>query len=880
MARDPENGQEDGRSASAIPLALLRRATATVSFERLWPWIVAALVTASGFVTLSWLGFWQAVPPSGRAAGVLIFAAAVTACLVAGAGAARVAPREALARLARDSGEPHRVATDLSDRLASPDADPAPRALWEAHRRRLAERASRLRLAPPAPRLEMRDRYAVRFAALLSLAVAALVAGPEREARLSAAFDWSGRVDVAAAPRLDGWINPPLYTRVPPMLLDIAKAEGGRLALRAPVRSEVVIRASDDEIVEVQSSGGLEKAPSTAQQPSVGEHRFVLTGDAAVTIRTRRSGRFTVALTAVPDLPPSVKLVEAPSTDAKGALTLSASVEDDYGVAAGEVAILGPVRPTGAGGVRAPLVPPPAMPLSLSGDARSGTADGRATEAKSSFDLKDHPWAGAEVEAQLVVRDDAGQEGRSEIFRMTLPKRPFTEPLAKALAEQRRDLVVDPAGRKRTQEALFALLIEPARFTPDLSVYLGLRKAARDLRRADKNPELLEVAEFLWQMALAIEEGTTSDAEKALRAAEQALRDALERGASPEELKRLMDELRMAMNRYMQELAEKMLRDPNMRQAEREASPNDRMLSQRDLDAMMDRMERMMRDGRTEEAQRMLDQLRNMMRDLKTARPMRDPRGREMQQALDELDRMTREQQQLRDDTFREGQRRRDEQRRNERGQSQRERQGQDGQQGRQGRQQGQEGQEGQGAESGEGRSPGQSLAERQQDLKRRLEEMRRRMQGMGGEPEGFGEAENEMGRAEGAIGRNQDGEAVDAQGRALENLRRGAQDMARRMQRQGNEFGEGEPSGEPNGEARDRADAGDPNRDPLGRDVPSREADDRARMQEGGKKGTLELRAREVLEELRRRLGETERPKGELDYLQRLIDPREMLPR
>ena len=53
MARDPEQDEDQGRNASAIPSPLLRRATATVSFERLWPWIVAALVTVSVFVTLS-----------------------------------------------------------------------------------------------------------------------------------------------------------------------------------------------------------------------------------------------------------------------------------------------------------------------------------------------------------------------------------------------------------------------------------------------------------------------------------------------------------------------------------------------------------------------------------------------------------------------------------------------------------------------------------------------------------------------------------------------------------------------------------------------------------------------------------------------------------
>ena len=79
MARDPEQDEDQGRNASAIPSPLLRRATATVSFERLWPWIVAALVTVSVFVTLSFAGLWHVLPPFARAAGVVLFVVAVVA---------------------------------------------------------------------------------------------------------------------------------------------------------------------------------------------------------------------------------------------------------------------------------------------------------------------------------------------------------------------------------------------------------------------------------------------------------------------------------------------------------------------------------------------------------------------------------------------------------------------------------------------------------------------------------------------------------------------------------------------------------------------------------------------------------------------------------
>ena len=60
---------------------------------------------------------------------------------------------------------------------------------------------------------------------------------------------------------------------------------------------------------------------------------------------------------------------------------------------------------------------------------------------------------------QLKAKDEAGQEALSEKITFTLPQRPFTNPLAKALVEQRRNLVLAPDDRKRVQVALDALLI-------------------------------------------------------------------------------------------------------------------------------------------------------------------------------------------------------------------------------------------------------------------------------------------------------------------------------------------------------------------------------------------------------------------------------------
>src|SRR6516165_8352024 len=52
-----------------------RRARYAIFWERVWP-PLAALATAAGlFLALSWLGLWLWLPPLGRAAGLVLFAA-------------------------------------------------------------------------------------------------------------------------------------------------------------------------------------------------------------------------------------------------------------------------------------------------------------------------------------------------------------------------------------------------------------------------------------------------------------------------------------------------------------------------------------------------------------------------------------------------------------------------------------------------------------------------------------------------------------------------------------------------------------------------------------------------------------------------------------
>ena len=850
---------------------LVRQARATLWWERAWPalWLPVAVVIV--FLTLSWLGLWLDLSPLSRKIGLALFAAAAAASLLPLWRLRRLPGRRAaLDRLDRDAGLRHGPARAIEDTMALGEGDVGSRALWELHRRRAQAAVDSLKVAAPRPGMARRDRYAVRAAALVALAGSAFVAGPEAWTRLATAFDWRLPAPPAPALRVDGWIDPPLYTRTPPLMIDLA---AGEQRLRAPVKSTVVIRVAGRGDVTIAPGRGLNALPAAQNQKAdLREERFTLAGDADLSVRTGLASGVRLSIEAIPDKPPEISFANPPELNARGTFNLTYRAKDDYGVASVEGLV---EKGEGFIGRRA-LVPPPRMALTLPPDAL-GEADTKAT-----VDLTQHPWAGARVKLTLSAKDEAEQEGRSETVDFTLPQRPFTKPLAKALVEQRRTIVLDPDDRKRVQTALDALLIEPERFTPQWGVFMGLRVASERLRAAKGDADLLEVAEWLWAMALQIEDGDLSDAERELRAAQERLREALDRGASEEEIKRLTDELRLAMDKFLREFAERMQREQQQGQNDQNQRAPDRTVTQDDLNRMLNQIEEMMRRGDVAEAQRLLDELRNILENLQTARPnsrMTDPLAREMNRSMQELDDMVREQQQLRDETFRENQQRRTQRgqqgqrQQGQRQQGQRGQRGQQGQQGDQGDEQEQaDGQQGQQGREGRGQQPG--LGQRQQALRERLQELQRRMRGMGMQGEqGLADAEGAMRDAEGQIGQGREGEAVDSQGRALEGLQRGQQGMAQQMQQmmgQGDgteQAGDMPGDGSPQGRTR----AGSRDNDPLGRPTRSRDFSD-GRVKVPTADESAVQRARRIMEELRRKLGDPSRPREELDYFDRLL--------
>jgi uncharacterized protein (TIGR02302 family) len=799
---------------------LVRKSLAVLALERVARIGAALCVLLLVFVALSFAGLWLEIGPMARMAGVGAFAAAAIFVLLREFAQGPPRRRHALARLDAEPGAEHRIASSLEDRLSGERPDPATRALWALHRRRLEEKLGALTVAPPDPGLPRRDPLALRAGALVAALAAAIAAGPDRTTRLLAAFDWDGAGVALGGGRVDAWLDPPAYTGRSPIVLP-HRADGA--AVSAPIHSTLVVRSFGGRGL-ASASAGLTPLPAGPQRPGAGEReeKLELTGDAEVSLR----GAGTFTLSVIPDRPPVIATTEPPRNNARGSMTLAYRTDDDYGVVAAEATA---ALPAGRRPGRS-LFPPPRLSLALPpGPAGLG-------DAKATLDFSDHPWAGARVALTLVAHDEGGNEGVSAPIEITLPERHFSQPLARALAEQRRNLALDPDHSVRVRVALDALSLGAALFETPSAIYLGLDAARSRLEHARDDADLREVADLLWAMALSLEEGDASQAERDLRAAQKELRDALARGASETEIARLTEQLREAMQAFLSNLAEKSAE--NSKQAPGDNGRPTREIGADELQNMLSEIEKAERSGDLAEAQRLLDELQDVLENLRPAQAGRpDPRAEAMTKALDEIDKVTREQQQLRDDTNR-----------GRPGAEQKDKSGKNGR------------------PSADSETRGKQRA-----LRDRLEKEEERLRRSGEPaPQDFADAETAMKEAEHALGPGGEGQgrAVDAQGRALQALRRGADQLVSRMQGDG-EDGQGEGSSASRGR---RAGMGPgEGADPLGRPTGRRRGNDtRARFDPLGLPPAV--RARRVQEELRRRLGQPERPAEELDYYERLL--------
>lgn len=731
---------------------------------------------------------------------------------------------QALAHL--DATLPGRPLAALTDAQALGATDAASVGLWRAHRARMAQAAGRARPVAPSPDLVRRDPYAIRLVAATAASVALLFAVPGGQGPLAG---MPGAAGAAIGPSWEGWITPPAYTGRPTLYLN----EITRESFDVPQGARVVLRFYG-------ATGALRLEQSLDDGVMADDTGQALEFDA------RRSGRLAILgpngrdwdVTVLPDALPQIALAGAVTRERGGVMEAPFTATDDFGVTGAEVEIVLDL-PAIERRHGLTLDPEPRDVLRLSLPMPM-TGAREAIEDSLREDLSQHPFANLPVRLTLFATDAAGQTGASAPEALILPGRRFFEPSAQALAELRRDLLWNRANALRTTQLMRAMLHRSeGAFTFDGAPVMirGAVEAIESRLRDDAfTPEVRDdVAAQLWELILLIEEGELANARDRLQRARERLDEAMRNGADPAEIAELMDELREATRDYMEMLAEQA--EPGDQQGDQrdQGEQGERTeVSQSQIQQMMDAIQELMEQGRMDEAAELMAQLNALLDNLQMTRgeggePM--PGAEAMEGLGDTLS----EQQSLADETFEETQR-----------------------------------------QMGEGGEPGkddetarEELAERQRELMDRLREQQLTEDLPGeGTPEGeaglgaMEEAQRSMDRAAEALDEGDLRGALERQAEALESLREGLRafreaqtaDLRERADAQSTEEqGQGtgtDPLGRQRGQARDGQD--------LGSVVPGEDPRERAR---------------ELLDEIRRRSAERERPEDERDYLGRLIE-------
>lgn len=829
--------------------------------ERGWPLLLPLLVLASLFLSISWLGLFPLLPDVVRIGVLIVFAGAALAALYPlrffrWPSAAEIDRRIEAANELLHS--PVQVQTDRPSGHESIFSQ----ALWREHQKRMAERLGSLGADRPRARVPERDRWGLRaVAALLLVTAFAFSFGPSG-GRVSDGFVARAARD-AVPPRIDAWVTPPAYTGKPPLFLT-ADTKQAAATFTVPQGSDVSLRVtggSGEETLSFADKDGNARAidpvgpqaakPVATAAPKVRQFTGKLTGDGTLTLKSGEDDLGRWAFAVIPDKPPTIRFAGEPKRAVNGAFELNYQIDDDYGAASAkaEFALADTQAPNAH-----PLYGPPDMPLAL---PRRG---GKGNAAKTSKDLTEHVWSGGSIKLTLTATDDAGHTATSETKTLVMPERPFANPLARAVIEQRRMLGLDANSKPRVLELMDAITLRPEDRFDNMAHYLAIMSARSRLKMADNDDQLRNVVSYLWEIALGIEEGNLSAAERRLRQAQQALQDAINRGASDEEIDKAMKELREAMNQFLQEFAERAKQNPNAPQMQQ----NGQELRQSDIERMMDEIENLAKSGDRDRAQQLLSQLQDMMNNLQAGRQQQGgEQDSEMRQQMDKLGEIMRRQQEMMNDTFRMDQMQRGQR---QRGENRDEQLGENG-----------------GGQDEDRPGPGQDrdplarpkpmtpqefadalkqLQEGQGKLQNDLEQLKKGLEGMGMEPnEGFGEAGKSMGNAEQALGEGDGDQAVGHQGRALEALRRGAKDMMKQLQAMQGDQGGSEQGGRQQ----------DADRDPLGRPRATRGPDDGNSVKVPDEIDVQ--RARQILEAIRKRLGNALSPDIERSYLERLLE-------
>lgn len=861
---------------------LTKNAYAHLVWEAYAPILVLAVCCLLLFMAGAYSGLWQRIGDPWRGICLIVALGFLTRAVLKAHKKLKPTLSQARRRVELDNNLQHRPFDTITDNPALTHADDD---AWQNHLNAASAQINQARKSQLRPAIAPIDKYYLRFVIPAALVLAAMVGSGDNYERLRTSLTPGWISGISAQDAIyEAWIDPPEYTGRPPSYFKNSNI------MSAPEGSEFVARISGVKTAPrliLHEGNRTRRITPKRLGPKSFEAHAVINAKTTASFRIGEESQ-TWVLNVEEDTPPKIQFDDTPDAGKRDKLIFTYSLDDDFGVESLTLSMHLKGKP---GNTETVAVHIPGRSV-------------RATDKEpASLDMTKHKWADKFVVGHLIAVDGKGQTGLSETEEFIIPNKIFVEPLAKAVAEQRllmlegtqpyaplsakklvtiddlenrpmfaietpeRSIERAPKSVQRTADLIEIITDHPVGIYDDPTVYMGLRHVYRRIQGARNQKALAGIPQDLWSIALRAEFGTLGEALEDMKAAERALNNAMARHAPQREVDTLFDRYDAAVERYMEELTLKAIEEAKNRDSngDGEGGGGSSDFNTDEIQKLMDAIAEANRMGDTVAARKALAQLAELLENMKIEMsqgngggdgPSDDNMSEEMKEALEELNEILGEQRKLRDETLSSGRADSD----TDRGE-----QSPDNEQGNE-----------QGNENGTTPKSGDQLAQEQGQLNQLLDKLEDGAKAGGkedGAEEGAGgagdisemmtpeikqaleDARQAMRDSEDALKDGQYYRAGRAQSKAIDALREAGSGIYAEQAKKDTENGR-------------NANGNDENADPFGRENDQNGVGDDLDIEVDDRQ-----RARELLEQLRKRSGEQERDKTERDYLERLLE-------
>ncbi len=635
------------------------------------------------------------------------------------------------------------------------------------------------------------------------------------------------------------WITPPAHTELKPLYINgdivppVTVAQGSTLNITLQnIKKRPYTVTMDDNVFTMEAKDDDASLSG----------KFDIGSDATlISLTDRYNSYFDLPIFIEADQKPEISFVKEPAVTQNYALEIDYRTIDDYGPKDISL-VVERIESTPDEPMPEPLIFE--LPIGFVNTSDSDiNEENKIWQGQYYLDLSAHDWAGAPIRIMLSVNDHIDQAHQSDPMITTLPVRVFNNKIAKKINNERMKLLNGYKDNKDgALKVLEEIIVRPANYYNDPIMFLSLKSAMNRLFLDRHNQERKSVTKLLWDIAIFIEEGLMFEALQDIREIKQALEKALQDpNSTPELIEKLMTDYQVAL-----ENAIRAAMTDIMRQLQNGANVQDfqnplQTGQQSSLEEYLQKMQDLATAGDREEAMKMLQDLQKMLEQSSTKPQHLSEEQEQGIETLQDLQELIEAQQALTNDTKK--------------------------------------------ARALDDDNALNKIIERQKDLQDKTQSVKEKINDLipDTDTQNLDDAMVEMQNAIDAASQKDSDTTVSAQEKAEEYLQKSGEDAMQAMQNAMNmQFSSGnslipqmgqngqgqngkgnrrlpQPSQSQNGET-----------DPLGRE-PGNAKEFNGDLDSLSK--APQEKARDVINELRKRSGERSRPKFELDYINRLLE-------